>query len=46
VFIPAEEDPEKTYYSISVSSINATTNPANGTIRVEEGDDQTIIIIP
>lgn len=46
VFIPEEEDPQKTYYSINVSSINATTNPANGTIRVEEGDDQTIIIIP
>jgi hypothetical protein len=46
VFIPEEEDPQKTYYSISVSSINATTNPANGTIRVEEGDDQTIVIVP
>lgn len=46
VFIPEEEDPQKTYYSISISSINATTNPANGTVRVEEGDDQTIVIIP
>jgi len=46
VFIPEEEDPQKTYYSVSVSSINATTNPVNGTIRVEEGTDQTIIIIP
>ena len=46
VFVPEEEDPQKTYYSVSVSSINATTNPANGTIRVEEGDDQTIVIIP
>lgn len=46
VFIPEEEDPQKTYYSVSISSINATTNPANGTIRVEEGDDQTIVIIP
>ena len=46
VFVPEDEDPEKTYYSVSVSSINATTNPANGTIRVEEGDSQTIVIIP
>lgn len=46
VFVPEEEDPQKTYYSVSISSINATTNPANGTIRVEEGDDQTIVITP
>lgn len=46
VFIPEEEDENKTYYSISISSLNATTNPANGTIRIEEGENQTITIIP
>lgn len=43
--IPSE-DPTETYHSITVSSINATTNPANGTIRVVEGSDQTITITP
>ncbi len=43
--IPSE-DPTKTYHSITVSSINATTDPANGTIRVVEGTDQTITIYP
>lgn len=44
VFIPEDEDETKTYHSITISSINATTNPNNGTIRVEEGDSQTITI--
>ena len=45
-FIPPDEDPQKTYYPITVSSINAVTNPANGTTRVESGTNQTITITP
>lgn len=40
------EDPTKTYHSLTISSINATTDPANGTTRVENGSDQTITIVP
>lgn len=40
------EDPTKTYHSLTISSINATTDPANGTTRVESGSDQTITIVP
>ena len=43
-FIPEEEDETKAYHSITISSINATTNPGSGTIRVEEGTNQTISI--
>jgi len=43
--IPSE-DPTETYRSITISSINATTDPANGTVRVVEGTDQTITIYP
>lgn len=43
--IPSE-DPTKTYHSVTVSSINATTDPENGTTRVEEGSNQTITIHP
>ena len=43
--IPSE-DPTKTYHSVTVSSINATTDPENGTTRVEEGTNQTITIYP
>lgn len=46
VFIPPEEDPEETYWPITVSSINASTNPASGTVRVVEGTNQTITITP
>ena len=45
-FIPPEEDPEKTYYPITISSINAATDPRNGTIRVESGTNQIITITP
>lgn len=45
-FVPPEEDPEKTYYPITISSINATTTPANGTTRIEAGSNQTITISP
>lgn len=40
------EDPTKQYQSITISSINATTDPENGTTRVEEGTDQMITIYP
>lgn len=46
VIIPPDEDPTKTYYSITVSSINATTDPGRGTTRVESGTGQTITITP
>lgn len=45
-FIPPEEDPQKTYYPITISSINATTNPRNGTTRIEAGTTETITITP
>lgn len=44
-FEPPEEDPTYTYYSITTSSLNATTDPY-GTIRVIEGSNQTITITP
>lgn len=46
VIVPPEEDPDKTYYPITISSINATTNPTKGTARVESGTSQTITIYP
>lgn len=45
-YIPPEEDPEETYYSLTISSINADTSPDNGTTRVIEGSNQTITISP
>jgi hypothetical protein len=45
-FVPPDEDPQYTYYPITISSINATTDPANGTTRVQEGTNQTISIVP
>ena len=46
VFIPPEEDPQLTYYPITISSINATTDPSTGTTRVEAGSNETVIIYP
>ena len=46
VFIPPEEDPELTYWPITISSINATTDPPTGTTRVVEGTNNTITIYP
>ena len=46
VFIPEPEDPTKTYYSLTISSINAETTPGTGTERVESGTGQTITITP
>lgn len=45
-FVPPEEDPTYNYYPITISSINALTNPGNGTTRVQEGTNQTITITP
>lgn len=45
-FVPPEEDPQYNYYPITVSSINATTDPFHGTERVQEGTTQTITITP
>jgi hypothetical protein len=41
-----EEDPQYNYYPVTISSINATTNPGRGTTRVVEGTNQTITIYP
>lgn len=41
-----EEDPQYDYYPITISSINATTEPGRRTIRVVEGTNQTITIYP
>ena len=46
VYIPPEEDPLYTYESLTISSINATTNPGSGTTRVVQGSNQTITITP
>ena len=46
VYIPPEEDPQYTYQSLTISSINATTNPGTGTTRVIQGSNQTITITP
>lgn len=46
IIVPPEEDPTKTYYSVTISSINATTDPGRGTTRVESGAGQTITITP
>lgn len=46
VYIPPEEDPLYTYESLTISSINATTNPGGGTTRVVQGSNQTITITP
>lgn len=46
IIVPPEEDPEKTYYSVTISSINAITDPERGTTRVESGTGQTITITP
>ena len=41
-----EEDPEYNYYPITISSINATTTPGKGTIRIVEGTNEVITIVP
>lgn len=46
VIIPPDEDPTKTYYSVNISSINATTTPPRGTSIIESGTSETITIYP
>ncbi len=46
VFEPPEEEPGVNYYSITTSSINASTDPGNGTTRIAEGGNQSILIVP
>lgn len=46
VFQPPEEEEGVNYYPLTISSINATTTPNNGTTRLQEGSNQTITIIP
>ena len=46
VFQPPEEEEGVTYYPVTISSINASTNPSNGTTRLAEGSNQTVIISP
>ena len=41
-----DEDPEYNYYPITISSINAVTTPGKGTVRLVEGSNQTITIVP
>lgn len=49
-YIPDPEDPTKTYYSLTLSSINAATSIngdlVNGTVRIEAGSNETIVISP
>ena len=46
VIVPPEEDPSKTYHNLTISSINAITDPGRGTTRVESGSNQTVAITP
>lgn len=46
VFQPPEEEEGVNYYPLTISSINATTTPNNGTTRLQEGSNQTITITP
>ena len=46
VFEPPEEEVGVTYYPVTISSINAETNPGNGTTRLQEGGNQTVSIVP
>ena len=46
IVIPPDEDPQKTYYPITISSINASTDPGKGTNRIESGTSETITIYP
>lgn len=46
IVIPPDEDPQKIYYPITISSINASTDPGKGTNRIESGTSETITIYP
>ncbi len=44
--VPPEEDPDKVFYPITISSVNAKTSPSKGTTKVESGTSRTITITP
>lgn len=44
--VPPEEDPDKIFYSVTISSINARTSPSKGTTKVESGTTKEIKITP
>lgn len=46
IILPPDEDEDKEYYPITISSINATTEPPRGTERVESGTDMTVLVYP
>lgn len=46
VIVPPEEESGKTYYPITISSINAVTTPGKGTTRIESGTSEIITITP
>ena len=46
VTIPPEEDPTKTYYSLTISKANADIDHETGTTRVESGTSEVITITP
>lgn len=46
IIIPPDEDPQKEYYPVTISSINASTDPRKGTVRIESGDSQMVYIYP
>lgn len=43
---PPEEDPTKTYYSLTISKANADIDHQTGTTRVESGTSEVITIYP
>ena len=45
-FIPPDEDPQYNYYALTISSINANTDPGTGTVRLQEGSNQVVTISP
>lgn len=45
-FIPPDEDPTYNYYPLTISSINANTDPGTGTVRLQEGSNQVVTITP
>lgn len=44
--VPPEEDPTKIFFPVTISSINARTNPSKGTTKIESGTSKTIKITP
>ena len=45
-YIPPEEDPQYEYVPITISAINASTDPRSGTTRVVVGTTQVVTITP